>query len=135
MARHSAIEIPLHDANRVYTNDPEYVTNHTLWATKGSLDKFITDHNREIFSYEGKTEQGIERFKFTEEYRKSQFIVMDELMFIPEDHPLFNCYVITKSIHVKLFLNIVGSLPNYEYKLFQRDLRNSVLATIKQGAD
>lgn len=136
--RYSSIEIPINDLDRAYYNDYEYVRNQTLRSTGGSLDKFITTHSEvdnnkkeRKFTYEGRTEQGIARFKFTEEFKRQQAVEMDEIMFIPESHPLFNCYVITNKIHVKLFLNIAGSLPNYGYKLFQRDIRGCVLASIK----
>ena len=129
--RYSAIELPLQDPDKVYPNDPEYVKDYTLLSTEGSLDKFIINHNKDLFTYEGKTEQGLERFKFTEAHKKMQVAVMDELIFIPETHPLFNCYTITKVIGVKLFLNITGSLPKKGYLQFQRDIRGSVLATIK----
>lgn len=140
--RHSTIEIPLYYTDKTYDTGPEYVKYYTLRFTEGSLDKFITNYDRDIFRYEGKTEQGIERFKYTEKYRMSQFVQLDEIMFIPEDHPLFNCYVITNINyvitnikHAKLFFNIKGTLPRTYSNALLKKIRGCVLASIEEGAD
>ena len=137
--RYSAIEIPSNDATRAYFNDPELkVRLGILRQAKGSLKRFIADHSKaaeddkepKLYAYKGSTEQGVERFEFTLFAQRQQSVKMDELLFIPETHPLFNCYVIA-TINVKLFLSIHGSLPGMSYREFQTAMRDSVNASNK----
>lgn len=137
--RYSSIEIPSIDEVRAYFNDSEYVKDKMLRRFgSSSLAKFIAYHSEDSandkepkrYAYKGKTEQGIERFGFTEYERSMQFIKMDELLFIPESHPLFNGYII-KTINKDLFLSIHGNLPRMSYREFNAAIRDSVNASNK----
>ncbi len=127
--RYSGIEIPENDRSfKLYFLDPDYLKMATLFSTSGSLDRYIKEYNKQLFTYEGRTESGIERFKFTDWHKTTQFIVMDEFLFIPETHPLFNCYIV--SLIGKLYDN-VGNVPKLSYSIFLPAISESVLASIK----
>jgi hypothetical protein len=127
--RYSGIEIPENDrAFKLFFLDPDYVKTATLLSTNGSLDRYIKEYNKRYFTYEGKTESEIERFKFTDWHKRTQFIVMDEYLFIPETHPLFNCYIV--NLIGKLYDN-VGNIPKLSYSIFLPAVSKSVLASIK----
>ncbi len=127
--KYSGIEIPENDRSfKLYFLDPDYLKMATLFSTSGSLDRYIKEYNKQLFTYEGRTESGIERFKFTDWHKTTQFIVMDEFLFIPETHPLFNCYIV--SLIGKLYDN-VGNVPKLSYSIFLPAISESVLASIK----
>ena len=136
--RYSSIEIPSIDEERAYFNDPEDVKNNLRRFGSSSLAQFIAYHSEgnakdkepKRYAYKDRTEQGIERFGVTEYERSMQIAKIDELLFIPESHPLFNGYII-KTINKELFLTLRGSLPRMSYKEFQTAVRDSVNASNK----
>ena len=106
-------------------SDPEYIIKYKLYDAGGSLTQFIADHSvgnakdktTRIYEYKGKTKQGVERFKTTTPLYRSTQTEEGELLFIPETHQLFNCYIIKKIVYELFVVN--GNLTRMSEEEFE----------------